>query len=274
MAPTPMSSGCNAISASTSSTSLIHITLAEYCVRRLASVQKCASASDGVPGFPRHSLAHLLDKYVSFKADKRLQTADWRIRPLPADMLHYARADTHYLLHVYSCLVRDLANCDEPQSEGAAPYHRVVALSAETAKRAYLPSSREHDTKWRRLLEKWHKDMEWPPTSSRYKAFRSLYDWRDEVARDEDESVHYVLTNAMLLALAQNLPTDAGKAAAYLRGGSLARARVLDIINRVARAADEESDGVIATAPEHDTSASHATIVAIKPDLWHASGAP
>ena len=27
--------------------------------------------------------------------------ADWRIRPLPAEMIRYAREDTHYLLYVY-----------------------------------------------------------------------------------------------------------------------------------------------------------------------------
>ena len=40
----------------------------------------------------------------SWQADKRLQLADWRVRPLTADMLHYARADTHFLLYVADCL--------------------------------------------------------------------------------------------------------------------------------------------------------------------------
>ena len=38
------------------------------------------------------------------QADKRLQLADWRVRPLTADMLHYARADTHFLLYICDCL--------------------------------------------------------------------------------------------------------------------------------------------------------------------------
>jgi exosome complex exonuclease RRP6 len=33
--------------------------------------------------------------------DKKYQLADWRMRPIPADMLKYAREDTHYLLHIY-----------------------------------------------------------------------------------------------------------------------------------------------------------------------------
>ena len=35
------------------------------------------------------------------QTDKRFQLADWRVRPLSPQMLQYARADTHYLLHMY-----------------------------------------------------------------------------------------------------------------------------------------------------------------------------
>ena len=31
-------------------------------------------------GYPKRSLASLLDKFANFKADKSYQTADWRIR--------------------------------------------------------------------------------------------------------------------------------------------------------------------------------------------------
>ncbi|KAG8927434.1 exosome nuclease subunit [Tulasnella sp. 408] len=51
-------------------------------------------------GLPKKSLAFLLMKYCDFAADKRYQLADWRIRPLPEEMLFYARSDTHFLLYV------------------------------------------------------------------------------------------------------------------------------------------------------------------------------
>lgn len=38
------------------------------------------------------------------QADKRFQLADWRVRPLTSEMLHYARCDTHYLLYCYDRL--------------------------------------------------------------------------------------------------------------------------------------------------------------------------
>ena len=42
------------------------------------------------------------------KADKKYQLADWRLRPLPAEMLKYAREDTHYLLYIYDRIRHDL----------------------------------------------------------------------------------------------------------------------------------------------------------------------
>ncbi|KAL8286391.1 hypothetical protein RQP46_004408 [Phenoliferia psychrophenolica] len=57
-----------------------------------------------VLGHARHGLANLLEKYSGFEADKRYQLADWRIRPVPKEMLHYARSDTHFLLDIYDHL--------------------------------------------------------------------------------------------------------------------------------------------------------------------------
>lgn len=47
--------------------------------------------------YPSASLAHLLERHTGFVADKRYQLADWRLRPLPQDMLAYARADTRWV---------------------------------------------------------------------------------------------------------------------------------------------------------------------------------
>lgn len=38
------------------------------------------------------------------QADKKYQLADWRIRPIPDEMLLYAKMDTHYLLYCYDVL--------------------------------------------------------------------------------------------------------------------------------------------------------------------------
>ncbi|NLC70231.1 MAG: ribonuclease D, partial [Desulfuromonadaceae bacterium] len=42
-------------------------------------------------------LADLLRKYFGVELDKKYQCANWAIRPLPEEMLHYAAEDTRYL---------------------------------------------------------------------------------------------------------------------------------------------------------------------------------
>lgn len=54
-----------------------------------------------VLGLAHYSLAHLLKSYCGIEADKQFQLADWRMRPLPEQLVNYARADTHSLLFIY-----------------------------------------------------------------------------------------------------------------------------------------------------------------------------
>jgi exosome complex exonuclease RRP6 len=55
-----------------------------------------------------YGLAFLLSHYCNVNADKKYQLADWRLRPLPKEMLKYAREDTHYLLFIYDSLSQEL----------------------------------------------------------------------------------------------------------------------------------------------------------------------
>jgi exosome complex exonuclease RRP6 len=63
-------------------------------------------------GFEERGLNSLLEKYCEVKISKKLkkqyQRADWRLRPLPDDMIHYARQDTHYLLYIYDVMKNEL----------------------------------------------------------------------------------------------------------------------------------------------------------------------
>lgn len=54
------------------------------------------------------SLSYLVTKFCDFQLDKRFQLADWRIRPIPEEMLNYARYDTHFLLYIYRKLKQEL----------------------------------------------------------------------------------------------------------------------------------------------------------------------
>ncbi len=77
---------------------------------------------------PSFSLAYLLQHFCDLHANKQLQLADWRVRPLPPAMLTYARSDTHSLLFIYDRLRQELL--DKAASDPKL-VHAVLAKSAE-----------------------------------------------------------------------------------------------------------------------------------------------
>ena len=43
---------------------------------------------------------------LDFEMDKYFCEADWKLRPLSEGMLDYARGDSHYLIAIYSVLLK------------------------------------------------------------------------------------------------------------------------------------------------------------------------
>ncbi|KAJ7123058.1 ribonuclease H-like domain-containing protein [Mycena epipterygia] len=182
--------------------------------------------------FPRHGLANLLEMYCDFVPDKRYQLADWRIRPLPEDMLQYARSDTHFLLFIYDNLrnalldraVSSRSPSPSPPTTTTPPAQALIrqalARSQETALRTYEKEAYDSDRGsggggWDTLARKWNKGglvaaAETPRgTETLQRAvYRCVHAWRDEVARADDESTRYVLPNHYLFQLAERPPAD------------------------------------------------------------------
>lgn len=157
--------------------------------------------------FPKLSLASLLQLYCDFEPEKKYQMADWRIRPIPQEMMFYARADTHFLLYIYdslrNALIARASRTPSPAVEGAEDgtstpkpnpqraIRQVLDLSAETALRLY--SREAYDVEkgqgpmgWSNLARKIGKaDVMKQPVGY---VFKRLHHWRDTLARDLDES--------------------------------------------------------------------------------------
>jgi exosome complex exonuclease RRP6 len=173
--------------------------------------------------------------YCDFTPDKRYQLADWRIRfvglaafsffcrsticrPLPEEMLLYARSDTHFLLYIYDNLRNALldralsrAQTPQPQSTSAAQLvsdsnqsdashalmKEVLARSEVTALRTY---EKEHydaeggsgKAGWELLVKKWNRESLLADGVQR-RVFLNVHAWRDRVAREDDESTRFVL---------------------------------------------------------------------------------
>ncbi|KAJ2780954.1 exosome nuclease subunit [Coemansia javaensis] len=232
-----------------------------------------------------HSLAHLLKTYCGYHADKKYQLADWRIRPVPDEMMRYARADTHFLLYVYDRMRNELldrgrrlvgASVGSPDSahfgelagldavtSATQPMELVLQRSAATSLRTYAKDGYDADSGggpggWARLLAKWRH----PLAPAQLAVFRALHQWRDSRAREEDESVRYVLPNHMLFALADRMPQDEPRLLAACRPTPpLVRLHAAEIVALIARAR-------AAAAQAHaDAAAAAATAAAADDDL-------
>ena len=74
-----------------------------------------------VLGYQQRSLAYLLDRFCGVTTDKSFQQADWRVRPLTAPVLEYARTDVHWLLYIADQLAAELLAADASgDGEGVA----------------------------------------------------------------------------------------------------------------------------------------------------------
>ncbi|CAR27047.1 ZYRO0C07678p [Zygosaccharomyces rouxii] len=158
-------------------------------------------------GFPRHSLAYLLETFASFKTSKKYQLADWRVRPLSKAMSAYARADTHFLLNIYDQLRNKLII--ENKLAG------VLAESRNVAKRSFqyskyrpkVPNSSVYSPVdradgWKVLMNQYNIPLE------KEILVKNLYEWRDTIARRDDESPRYVMPNQLLAYLVDYTPLD------------------------------------------------------------------
>lgn len=157
-------------------------------------------------GLQKFSLAFLLENYASFKTTKKYQLSDWRTRPLLRAMVAYARSDTHFLLNIYDQLRNMLVEA------GDGKLLEVLYESRQVAKRRF------EFTKFRPLASSNLVSCPIMATNPKepYLLIMSqfnvpyhkkpvvevLYQWRDKVAKRDDESVRYVVPNHVLVALA------------------------------------------------------------------------
>ncbi|GAB0091016.1 exosome component 10 [Sergentomyia squamirostris] len=150
--------------------------------------------------FARCSLAYLLKHFCQIEADKTFQLADWRIRPLPQELISYARQDTHFLLYIYDMMRNELLKKANFQTNWL---RSVYQESTELCKKRYVKL---------RLTPETHMDMYTKSKKNfdnrQLYAFREIFNWRDGVAREEDESYGYVLPNHMLFHIAEMLPRE------------------------------------------------------------------
>lgn len=157
--------------------------------------------------FPKRSLGYLLGQFAKFQAQKQYQMADWRIRPLPDELVEYARSDTHYLLYIYDVLRNMLLKSSSP-GENLVDY--VLEASKQEALQVYERPIYDEENGlgsvgWLKPLMQRTVRFD----RVQFAVYRALHKWRDHTARSLDEGEQYILPAAALWTLAEQMPLSA-----------------------------------------------------------------
>ena len=132
-------------------------------------------------------------------------------------MLKYARSDTHFLLYIYDNLRNALLDRSQSglQVSTSPPLERgllgqALARSAETSLKVYTKEPYDAlggsgQGGWDKLAKKWNKialTAGGPGIgvgAMQREVYKRVHEWREKVARKEDESTKYVVFLFLLL---------------------------------------------------------------------------
>ncbi len=141
-------------------------------------------------------LGALLEAEFGVRVEKRYQRANWGQRPLPADLLAYARLDTHYLI-----ALRDLLEAELKQRE-------LTALAQEDFLRLASNSLDENGNSngSGRPANCWRISGSFDLNPHQAAVLQALCEYRDETARQLDRPLFKVFNDRTLLEIASQTP--------------------------------------------------------------------
>jgi ribonuclease D len=152
-----------------------------------------------LPHLGSHGLAKILSIFANVQSDKKHQLSDWRERPLRQEMRSYAVSDTIYLLDLYDRLKLELSiHNRQPDIVQVVFEESKQICLLRYDKEPFYPSA------YKRLIN-WRKENS-TTDDLRENVLKELFDWRDRIARELDESLHYVCPDAILVRVAFNCP--------------------------------------------------------------------
>ena len=138
-------------------------------------------------GYPRVALGTMLEEVLGFRLAKEHSAADWSVRPLPAEMLKYAALDVEVLTELRDALAGQLD--EQGKTEWARQEFAAIAAAPPPPPRAdpWRRTSGIHKVRTRRALA----------------VVRELWQTRDEIARDADQSPRRVLSDQAIIDAAR-----------------------------------------------------------------------
>lgn len=228
-------------------------------------------------------------------------------------MLHYARSDTHYLLDIYDHLrlalhEKEASSASNASNDAAMDvdstetplldvFTRSISTSSSVFSLAPYDSKTGHqENGWLGLLGK-HQQLKayatalavptlpvktgWGPGELKFEVLRAVHEWREKVAREEDESTRWVMGNEQVWVVAERRPRDVVevmKVVAMARGGVSEAVRrrkeevasvVQEVVERIGETVDEASE-IVMGGVEEGTRGEAAEQPAVRPisGLW------
>ncbi len=144
-------------------------------------------------GWPQVGLAAILDGRFGVTLNKKYQRADWGRRPLTAEMLDYARFDTHYLPALRELQFQALSESGH-WPEAHEEFSRLARIRVEGSGERPDP------------LAFWRVKGAFDLAPQRAAVLQALYDWREAQAERIDQPPFKVMGEPALLALARHAP--------------------------------------------------------------------
>ena len=124
-------------------------------------------------------------------------------------MFDYARSDTHFLLYVYDHLRNELLEKSDISSPDGDLIDAVLSKSKEVALQRYERPF--YDAQRGMGSSGWFGLLSYNPaifSRQQFAVFRAVHQWRDKVARKEDESVNVIMQKHVIYNLAREMPTE------------------------------------------------------------------
>ena len=189
--------------------------------------------------YPSSTLSHILKYYGGPSLRAQHKFCDWRIRPIDITLLQCACNNTRYIIYVYDALRNDLNRV-----YGREGLEAVLNVSRKICLRRY-----EKEPFWplgyRKLLNIPRKNAPKSDilTDVQDKIMRELWKWRDDSARNLDESIYYVMSNSELLRIGSMMPITTASLLEHCSPLSLLVIKnqdiIIDIIKGVVKEANQ-----------------------------------
>lgn len=133
-------------------------------------------------------------------------------------MFDYARSDTHFLLYIYDNMRNELIEKSDPTVPNGSLIFEVCEKSKAVSLQRY-----EHpvyDEQYGQGSNGWYNMLFRQPNqfnNEQFGVFRAVHQWRDQLARTEDESTNHILHRNDLFRIATEMPIDRAVMGSCLR---------------------------------------------------------